>query len=176
MKAIAGVTIETFAAGADYSAVVASGVSLAPELLDAIRAGTPLLVMAQEDALADGLAIQLAAEGAFAYRGQVGRMRAPWTGSWYFLRAHPVYAGLPTDQAMGLHYQASGRTANGLLVDGPDVDVFVGYGRDHDRQVGAGTFTARLGRGKILFQRVPDFAPPLQQRFLHNVLAWLCSD
>ena len=53
------------------------------------------------------------------------------------------------------------------------VDVFVGYGRDHDRAVGAGTFTAKLGKGKVLFHRVPDFSEPMQQRFLSNALAWL---
>ncbi len=92
-----------------------------------------------------------------------------------FVRRHPVYAGLPVDQAMTAHYQAYGRQADVLLVDGPDVDVFVGYGRDHDRQVGASTFTARLGRGKLLFQRVPDMNGPMQQRFLRNALAWLCT-
>jgi hypothetical protein len=130
--------------------------------------------MAQEDALADGVAKQLEAEGAFSYDGQVGKLRAPWMGNWYFLRAHPVYAGLPANQAMGVHYQAHGKQANGLIVDGPQVDVFVGYSRDHDRQVGAGTFTTKLGATRILFQRVPDLNGPMQQRFLRNALSWLC--
>jgi hypothetical protein len=51
------------------------------------------------------------------------------------------------------------------------VDVFVGYSRDHGRQVGAGTFTAKLGAVKILFQRVPDLNGPMQQRFLRNALS-----
>ncbi len=204
LAAIPGVVVEEFAAGIDYSAVIASGLTehstpaqklggdagltlqradgstpvpgaLAAEVLAAVRTGTPLLVMAQEDGLADGVASQLAAEGAFRYGGQVGRLRAPWMGNWYFRRAHGVYEGFPPEQAMGLHFQTHGRQANGLLVDGPDVDVFVGYGRDHDRRVGAGTFTARLGAGKILFQRVPDFSAPLQQRFLRNALSWLAG-
>jgi hypothetical protein len=180
LRDVAGTQIEAFSANANHSVLVASGAPgekpvLAPELLAAVRAGTPLLVLAQEDTLADALATQLAGEGAFSYRGQIGRSRAPWMGSWYFLRAHPAYEGLPMDQAMDLYFQPNGRLSNGLLVDGPDVDVFVGYGRDHDRQLGAGTFTARLGRGKILFQRVPDLTAPLQQRFLCNALAWLCT-
>jgi hypothetical protein len=76
---------------------------------------------------------------------------------------------------MGIHYQAPGKPANGLLIEGPGLDVFVGYSRDHDRHVGAGTFTARLGAGKILFQRVPDMNGPMQQRFLRNALAWLAA-
>jgi hypothetical protein len=204
LAALPGVAVEDYREGERYAVIVAGGLSekstpaqrlggdagvqmqrdtgspLVPgevpaSVITAVKAGTPLLVVAQEDGLADGLATQLAGQGALRYRGQVGRARAPWMGSWYFLRAHPAYAGLPTDQAMGIHYQAHGRQANGLLVDGPDVDVFVGYGRDHDRQIGAGTFTTRLERGKILFQRVPDLNGPMQLRFLRNALAWLCS-
>ena len=144
-------------------------------VMAAVKAGTPLLVIAPEDGLADGVARQLAAAGAFSYDGQVGPLRAPWMGNWYFLREHPVYAGIPVNQAMGVLHQAHGRQANGLVVDGADVDAFVGYSRDHDRRVGAGTFTAKLGSGKLLFQRVPDLNGPMQQRFLRNALAWLCG-
>jgi len=204
LGAIPGIAVEDFAAGTTYSAIVASGLTdqstpaqrlggdagvqlqratnsslvpgaLSADVLSVVKAGTPLLVMAQEDGLADGVATQLAAEGAFTYSGQVGKLRAPWMGNWYFLRAHPAYAGMPADQAMGVLYQAHGRQANGFLVDGPQVDVFVGYGRDHDRQVGAGTFTTKLGTAKILFQRVPDMNGPMQQRFLRNALSWLCE-
>jgi hypothetical protein len=55
------------------------------------------------------------------------------------------------------------------------VEVFAGYSRDHDRRIGAGTFTARLGSGKLLFHRVPDFTTPMQLRFLSNALGWLCA-
>jgi hypothetical protein len=204
LGALSGVVAEDYAEGRRYDAIVVSGLTgksteaqrlggdegvtlqkannlpLVPgevpqSVIVAAQAGTPLLVIAQEDGLADGLATQLAAAGAFSYRGQVGRTRAPWMGSWCFLRAHPAYEGLPANQAMGLHYQTPGRLANGLLVDGEGVDVFVGYSRDHDRQVGAGTFTARLGKGKLLFQRLPDLNGPMQQRFLRNALAWLCA-
>ncbi len=204
LAAIAGITVEDYVPGERYAAIIGSGLTgrsteaqklggdagltlqraqrtvpvpgeLPPAVLDSVKAGTPLLLMPQEDGLADGVARQLANAGTFTYEAQVGRLRAPWMGNWCFLRDHPVYAGLPSNRAMGLEYQAHGRQANGLIVDGPDVDVFVGYGRDHDRRVGAATFTAKLGAGKILFQRVPDFAPPVQQRFLRNALAWLCG-
>lgn len=204
LAAIPGITVEPYKPGIPYDAVIAGGLhdgstpaqrlggdagvqmqretnsplvpgQFPPGLLSDVGNGIPLLVVAQEDGLADGLATALAGEGAFVYRGQVGRLRAPWMGSWYFLRKHPVYQGLPVNRAMGVEYQAHGRQANGLIVEGPGVDVFVGYSRDHDRQVGAGTFTTRVGSGKILFQRVPDLNGPMQQRFLRNALAWLCS-
>ena len=144
-------------------------------VLNAVREGTPLLVVAQSDSLADGIAKQLAAAGAFTYGGQVGDFRAPWMGNWYFVREHPLYADMPQNQAMGLFYQAKGRQSNGLLVDGPHVNIMVGYSRDHDRRIGAGTFTCRLGKGPIVFQRCPDFQPMLQQQFLANAIRWLTS-
>ncbi len=129
----------------------------------------------QADALSDGLGNHLAAAGAFTYGGNIGDVRAPWRGNWYFVRKHPIYEGLPVDQAMGIHYQAKGREANGLLVDGPGVEIVAAYSRDHSRVIGAGTFTAKLGKGKVLYHRVPEMQPVLQARFLANALRWLVS-
>jgi hypothetical protein len=150
---------------------------LDPAILDAVRAGTPLLAIPQADTLSEGIAKELAAAGAFTYHGAVGDFRAPWMGNWYFVREHPLFAGLPVNQAMGNFYQVPGRQSNGLLIDrapdGAPIEVLVGYSRDHDRNVGAGTFTTKLGRGKVLFHRVPDMHPVLQQRFLANAIGWL---
>jgi hypothetical protein len=153
--------------------------ALAEGILEAVRAGTPLLAIPQTDALSDGVAKQLAAAGAFTYNGAVGDLRAPWMGNWYFVRRHALYEGLPVDQAMGIHYQARGRESNGLLVEraagGAEVEIVAAYSRDHSRQIGAGTFTTRLGAGKIVYHRVPEMQPVLQQRFLANALRWLTS-
>jgi beta-galactosidase len=146
-----------------------------PAVLEAVRAGTPLLAIPQADTLSEGVAKQLAAAGAFAYNGTVGDFRAPWMGNWYFVRQHPIYAGLPVNQAMGIHYQAKGRQSNGLLVDGPNIEIIAAYSRDHDRNIGAGTFTTKLGNAKILYHRVPELHPVLQQRLLANALAWLTT-
>ncbi len=149
--------------------------SLDAAILDAVKDGTPLLAMPQADALSEGVARQLAGAGAFTYKGTVGDFRAPWMGNWYFVREHPVYAGLPVNQAMGIHYQAKGRESNGLLVDG-DIEIIAAYSRDHDRRVGAGTFAAKLGAGRVLYHRVPEFHPVTQQRFLANALLWLLTE
>ena len=150
-----------------------------PAVLEAVRAGTPLLAIPQADTLSEGVAKQLAATGAFTYNGAVGDYRAPWMGNWYFVREHPIYAGLPVNQVMGIHYQTKGRQANGLMVekhpDGANIEIIAAYSRDHDRNIGAGTFTTELGKTKILYHRVPDMHPVLQQRFLANALAWLTS-
>ncbi len=150
-----------------------------PAILEAVRAGTPLLAIPQADTLSDGVAKQLAAAGAFTYTGVVGDYRAPWMGNWHIVRKHPIYAGLPVDQAMGIHYQSPGRQANGLLVDrhptGAPLEIIVAYSRDHDRHVGAATFATKLGEGKLLYHRVPDLHPVLQQRLLANALTWLTT-
>jgi beta-galactosidase len=166
---------------AQPASVVGPGVTtaqlgeLASGILDAVRAGTPLLAIPQADTLSDGVAKQLAAAGAFTYSGNVGDFRAPWMGNWYFVRKHPLYEGLPVDQAMGIHYQAKGRESNGLLVEGPGVEIVAAYSRDHDRRIGAGTFTAKLGKGKVIYHRVPEMQPVMQTRFLANALRWLTS-
>ncbi len=151
--------------------------ALADGIIEAVRAGTPLLAIPQTDALSDGVAKQLAAAGTFIYNGAVGDLRAPWMGNWYFVRRHPLYDGLPVDQAMGIHYQARGRESNGLLIEraagGAEIEIVAAYSRDHSRQIGAGTFTTRLGAGKIVYHRVPEMQPVMQQRFLANALRWL---
>ena len=153
--------------------------SFAPGILDAVRAGTPLLAIPQSDTLSEGLAQELAAAGAFTYNGAVGDFRAPWMGNWYFVREHALFEGMPVNCAMGGFYQTPGRQSNGLLVErapnGPEVEIVVGYSRDHDRKVGAGTFTTKLGKGKVLFHRVPPMHPVMQQRFLANALRWLTT-
>ena len=98
-------------------------------------------------------------------------------GNWYFVRKHPLFDGMPVDQAMGIHYQARGNESNGLQVEraqgGPEVEIIAAYSRDHSRAIGAGTFTTKLGAGKVLYHRVPEMQPVLQQRFLANALSWL---
>ena len=96
-------------------------------------------------------------------------------GNWYFGREHALFDGLPTNAALGNFYQIPARQSNGLLIDGKDVKILIAYSRDHDRQVGAGTFTTRLGKGKVLYHRTPDFHPVLQARFLANAIRWLTA-
>jgi hypothetical protein len=150
-----------------------------PAILDAVRAGTPLFCIPQADSLSDGCAQQLAAAGAFTFHGNVGDFRAPWMGNWYFGREHALFDGLPTNAALGGFYQIAGRQSNGLLIDAapgqPAPEIVIAYSRDHDRNVGAGTFTTHLGNGKVLYHRTPEFHPVLQARFLANALRWLTA-
>ena len=147
--------------------------ALTDALLARVRTGLPLLVDTGDEHVADAEAQQLARAGAFRYDGLVGGARAPWMGSWYFVRAHPVYDGLPVGEAMKGDYQVSTGGANGLRVDGPGVQIIAAYGRDHDRNLGAGTFTAPFGSGLVLFQSMPAMHPAMRQRWLANALAFL---
>lgn len=146
---------------------------LAEEALRQVRTGTPLLIATGEDAVADAYARQLASEGAFRYDGLVGRGRAPWMGSWTFVRKHPTYDGLPVNEVMHSDYGIGPSATNGLVVSGSNLQIITGYGRDHDRRLGAVDFTAPLGKGIILFHSLPPANEPLQRRWLANALGFL---
>jgi hypothetical protein len=68
-----------------------------------------------------------------------------------------------------------GRITWRTLPSGPEIEVLIACSQDHNRHVGAGTFTTRLGKGTVLFHRVPDMHPVMQQCFLANALLWLTS-
>ena len=86
---------------------------------------------------------------------------------------------------MGSTYQVGVENSGGVMVDGPGVDVFVGYSRDHDRNIAAGSFTASLGKGKVLFHCIPGVVsglnaqgatgmhPVLLKRLIANSLEYL---
>lgn len=164
-----------FDAEAGYKAAGASGdiFTLPAEAISMVREGKPLFVHALNDIVAVPVAKDLAAAGAFTYSGMVGVSRAPWMGAWYFNREHPVFEGMPVNQALGVYYQVKGNPSNGWLVSGAGVEVMAGYSRDHDRKIGAGTFTAKLGKGMILMHRVPQMQKVLQQRLYNNAVTWL---
>jgi len=146
------------------------------ELVTTVKAGMPLLVLAQTATGADAAAKTLSTAGAFEYAGLAGESRGCWMGTWVFLKEHPAYAGLPSNQVMKWEYQVSFNDASGLLVDGAAVEVIAGYGRDHDDTLGAATFTARLGKGSILFQAVRGMQPLLYERFILNAIRFLSVD
>ncbi|MES2441536.1 MAG: sugar-binding domain-containing protein [Pseudomonadota bacterium] len=148
---------------------------LPADVLAAVKAGTPLLALIPEDGLADGVARQLAALGLFRYDGQVGNLRAPWMGNWNYLRAHPLFDGIPADTATSVFHQIEGQPSNGLLVDGEGVQIIAGYSRDHDRKNGAATLIAHRDAMRVVVHRLPDMVQPLQRHFLANAIRWLAD-
>lgn len=199
LRMIPDLQIESFKPGQKYDVILASGGSLDAEknlavdaegaykpgpgpvkeftlpneVLEAVKQGTPLLTCTPSEGQAIGVARQLSQAGAFHFNGMVGPSRASWMGSWYFVREHPLYDGLPNNQAMSIHYQVKGGGSNGWLIEGKDVEIIAAYSRDHDRRIGAGTLTAKLNGTRIVMHQITDMQPVLHRRFLANSLAWL---
>ena len=161
--------------GADVARVAAAQAGLSAELVAAVKAGLPLLALPSTPGQVSGLAHQLAAEGAFRFQGMVGTSRASWMGAWYFVRAHPLYEGMPVNQAMGFHYQVKSGGADGWRVEGDGVEIVAGYARDHDRHLGAGTLTAKLGSTRLVLHQILGMHPALHRRFLANALRYLAG-
>jgi beta-galactosidase len=195
---IPGVIVEAFQPATHYDVLMASGGALDAEkntavdaegaykptgplkefriplaILDAVRGGTPLLACTPSEGQAAGVARQLAEAGAFKYNGLVGQARASWMGSWYFVREHAIFDGLPSNQALGLHYQIKGGGSNGWLVEGDGIEIVAAYSRDHDRAIGAGILTAKLGSTPIVLHQITSMQIALHRRLLANTLAWL---
>lgn len=142
------------------------------EMLNKVAGGVPLIVLPQGEEATRLYAQLLGQAGAFKYKGTVGAARAPWMGNWIFVKEHPAYAGLPVNCAMKSEYQVSVSGASGVLLDGDSVEVFAGYGRDHDRNIGAAGFTCKLGQGKVIFHCVPGMNPVMLRRLIANSVAF----
>ena len=190
---IPGLVLEPFMAGQHYDLIIASPPTARPtdtvstddvgadrrsssipptatpaEIVAAFTAGTPLFVLCTSDGQAIGAGAQLAAAAGFRFDGMVGSSRASWMGTWFFVRKHPVYDGLPVDRAMSIEYQVKGSDSNGLIVDGDGIEIIAAYSRDHDRKIGAGTF-AYAGQGrKLLFHRITQMHRVFHRRLLSN--------
>lgn len=144
-------------------------------MLQKVSSGMPLLVLARGAVGADTAAKALSAAGAFTYAGRAGESRGCWMGSWVFVKDHPSYQALPTNQVMKWEYQVDFKDATGLMVDGPGVEVLAGFGRDHDTKLGAATFTSQLQKGQVLFQAVRGMQPLVYERFIVNAARLLCA-
>jgi hypothetical protein len=144
-------------------------------LLQRVSQGMPLLVLAGEEAGADAAVKQLAAAGAVKYAGTIPASRASWMGGWIFVRKHPLYDGLPVNEVMKGDYQAAVQACYGVMVDGPGVAIVAAYSRDHSRQIGAITFTAKLGKGAVVFHGLTGMHPVMEQRVLGNALGYLLN-
>jgi beta-galactosidase len=200
-KAIPHATVEAFNPAKKYDVILASGgtaesakdlsvdaegaykpgsgplalATLPDAVLAAVQGGTPLFAITPTDGQSIGVAQQLQKLGAFDFKGMVGASRASWMGAWYFVRKHPLYDGLPVDQALGTHYQVKSGGSNGWMVDGANVEVIAGYSRDHDRNIGAGTFVAKVGSTRIVMHRIADMHQVFLQRFMANTVQWLVA-
>jgi beta-galactosidase len=168
-------TVHTDDVGADLRSHSIPATKLPDEIVAAFSSGTPLFVLCTSDGQAVGAGAQLASAAGFRFDGMVGSSRASWMGTWFFVRKHPVYDGLPVDRAMSIEYQVKGSDSNGLIVSGDGIEIIAAYSRDHDRKIGAGTF-AWSGHGrKLLFHRITQMHRVLHRRLLSNGIQYLTA-
>lgn len=156
--------------------------------------GTRLVLWPDNEKSADSFAKALARRNIVNYSGFVGNLGAPWFGSWYFVRKHWLLDGLPVNCAMDwrygisafngpswLHSEPGGTDTEGLLLDAPGMEAFIGYGADHNTKVGISGCVIPYGKGQIILYCLPqlvrslqpgEFAinPVIAQRLLSNAL------
>lgn len=155
-----------------YAAVA----ELPEEILQEVKErGAGLLIMATQDRDLDEYGKILDQAKVFHFDGLIGTSPAPWMGSWYIVRRHPLYEGLPQDTVMKSDYQVPVGQSNGILATGDDVQWATAFSRDHSRKIGAGDVIAKYGKGQILFHAVPRMTPPFQRRWLENAIRFLAN-
>jgi len=155
-------------------------------ILEEVKRGVPLVVLSEGQAATEAFGRELGDAGAFHYNGCLSEAFASWMGSWYFVRSHPVYDGLPANCAMGSYYQVPVTNGTGMLIDGENVEIFAAYSRDHSRQIAAASFVTQLGKGKVIVHTIPGMVsnllgeragihPVMFQRLLFNSLHFALS-
>ena len=159
----------------------ASTSDLAAALERVRRDGTRLVLLTTGGDDAQQLAAYLDKQGLVRYSGPAAASGPSWMGFWYFGRQHWLLDGLPSNCVLDWPYQIT--TGNGLLLDGPDVETVIGYGKDHDPNVGVAAAVIRCGKGRIVLLAVPGlknsfledaslgFQKVTAERLLFNALA-----
>ncbi len=137
--------------------------------------GTRLVLWVDTNNAAEAFCKELARQKVATYDGNVGNLGAPWFGSWFFVRHHWLLDGLPPDCAMDwrygisafggpswLHDTPKGNRTDGQLLDAPGMEVFVGYGADHNPKVGVSGCLIPYGKGQIVFYCLPQMVRSLK--------------
>jgi len=155
-----------------------------PDLSAAIerarRDSTRIVLLTTGGGDAEQMAAFLAAQGLVTYSGPVGTSGPSWMGFWFFGRKHWLLAGLPSDCVLDWPYQVT--SGDGLMLSGADVESVVGYGKDHDPNIGVAAAVIPCGKGKIVLLALPGlrdcfvsgasdrFQPVTAKRLLFNAL------
>jgi len=135
--------------------------NLIPYLEHVKNNGTTLVLWPEDSASAEDFARALDKANIVKFEGMVGQNLASWMGSWYFVRQHKLFDGLPTDCVMDWRYQTKGDENNGFLFWSPDMEIAAGYGRDHYHKVGIAACVIPYGKGKIVIFCLPNLITAL---------------
>jgi len=87
-------------------------------------------------------------------------------GFWFFGRKHWLLEGLPSDGVLDWPYQIT--SGNGLLLSGTGVEPVVGYGKNHDPNVGVAAAVIPCGRGEIVLLALPGLMDSFVSMLLAN--------
>jgi hypothetical protein len=174
--------------GDKWTPVIGSTEDLDAMFADPLRRvhddGTRLVVLTSADDGSDsnGMARELAQKGVLsAVDAPVGQEGPSWMGFWYFGRKHWLLSGLPSDCVLDWQYQI--QHGNGLRIDAPGMDVAVGFGRDHDPDLGIGAAVVPYGKGTVVLFCMPGlgraftdddahaFDPVTATRIVYNALS-----
>ena len=161
-------------------------IKIKKELLNrVVKDGTNLILIANDRQIAKEWAGALAKEGAVEFKGMVGAARASWMGSWYFVKEHELFKSLPVNTCFSWEYQADVRGlgewfenidiygADGMLLEGDNVEYVVGYSRDHDPRIGASVAVISCEKGKIILSSIAGLYDALltSNSTLHKAIA-----
>ena len=153
---------------------------LAAALERARRDGTRVVLLTSGGGDAEQIAAILAEQGLVTYSGPVGGSGPSWMGFWFFGRKHWLLDGLPSDCVLDWPYQIT--SGNGLMLSGSGVESVVGYGKNHDPNVGVAAAVIPCGRGEIVLLALPGlmesfvsgatdtFHPVTAKRLMFNAL------
>jgi len=120
------------------------------------RDGTTLLVVANADQWAE----LFSRRGAIEYAGRMNHGRF-WLGGNFFVRSHPLFAGLPVNCGMDWEYQEIvnyDRRRFGLRLSGEEVVAGCVTGNEHEVATAVGVIVC--GRGRIVLSTL-DLLPVL---------------
>jgi len=138
-----------------------------PPLTDATerarRDGTRVVLLTTGGGDAERMAEFLAAQKLVTYSGPVGGSGPSWMGFWFFGRKHWLLDGLPWDGVLDWPYQIN--SGNGLRLSGNGVESVVGYGKNHDPNVGVAAAVIPCGKGELVLLGLPG----LMDAFVNNV-------
>jgi beta-galactosidase len=153
---------------------------LAQSVDRARKDGTRVVLLTSGGPDSEKAAKYLADQGLLKYWGPVESSGPSWMGFWFFGKKHWLLDGLPSDCVFDWPYQID--QGNGLMISGPGVEAVVGYGRNHDPNIGIAAATVRCGRGEIVLLALPGlmdsfvsgsasgFQPVTAQRIMFNAL------
>ncbi|MCW3059507.1 MAG: glycoside hydrolase [Capsulimonas sp.] len=116
---------------------------------------------------------QLAERKVVTLENWVQHTGASWFGSWYIVRKHWLFDGLPTDCAMDwrydnswspIHSQGDDDSTGGAILSAPGLEVACGYGNNEKKtMLGASAVVIPYGKGQVVWYCLPQMLDALSK-------------